>query len=339
MKNAPPLPPGFLVEIALSAGLEVRGAGDKRTLRCPRHDDRRASSFISVSRNLHHCSVCGSLSAKGFCEALGIPWPNRSSIESGAQYESPGSTEPEPTFTPSDAQEVWRQAAARARDDRRVEADHEVYQYLSARNLGESWDRMAYGILSVDMAGELPPAVAWWPESGYRLVAPLYSVSSGELTNVQARNTSANPPRGRKVLFPRGGRATGTVFANDSGRRVLLGEKNDRAVVLAEGLSDYLAAVIVWGGPVVSTPGTSMAPTAIGPWVKGRTIILLLDADEPGKGAAGQVCYEVQRHGGQTIPILWTAAGVGDLCDAIDVFGEQKVTDFLIGHERGCHAS
>jgi hypothetical protein len=314
-----PLPPGLIFEIADQAGLELRGRGDKRTLRCPLHSDEHPSAFVS-RQNVFYCSRCTpekGLTAKEFAGRLGVSWD---SFRPGASH-APATR---PRFDPAGAAAIWDLALARARDDDSVEADREVYDYLGERHLLAGWETGAFGILSPGPA--LPPSVASWPGRGYRVVAPLYG-ADGELHNVQARNITGATP---KTRVPKGSQIKSTVFASDTGLSLLRGEVTEaEAVVLAEGLTDYLALVAHAPCPVLSAPGAGMAASSIGPWAAGRTLFIATDADHAGEDAAEAAAETARRQGARRVVRIDWAEGCKDACDVLGKFGEEAFAGFL----------
>src|SRR5206468_923608 len=142
-----------IFEVAEHAGLDLRGRGDKRQLRCPFHSDKHPSAFINGKLNCFGCSVCAlHLNAKNFAAWLGVPWPPSSlSRQREAWFSSPPTTgtwqrkferEEPSTFPPTMAQEAWTVALERARTDRQEElaADAMVHRYLARRGLGLAFE-------------------------------------------------------------------------------------------------------------------------------------------------------------------------------------------------------
>lgn len=306
------LPRGLIFDIAVDAGLALKGKGKKRTLQCPFHQDRSASAF-TADTNVFGCSVCfpgTAITAKEFCARLGRDWSQYTSRLKND--ERPPAPKPQIEFTPADAQATWLAARARMLDDECAEADADAYEYLHGRGLGEAFDLRLYGILGSGMS--LPPAVAAWHTRGYRIVVPLYD-DKGEIACVQARTIQGNEP---KTLAPKGSRMAGTVFANEVGRLLLRGEPCDHdTVILGEGLTDFLAISCAVSIPVFAAPGTSTAEKAIGTWVKGRTFMTALDCDEAGKNATPAVlkaAFDLDAL--RTRSIGWPP-GAKDACDVV----------------------
>jgi hypothetical protein len=317
-----PLAYGVILEIAATVGIEVLGSGRKRPIRCPLHADTQPSAFLEVEKNFFYCSVCtpgGGWGARRFAEALGLPWAaGRSASVSATRLPSPVTAES--SFSPADAQRAWDLALARARDDHWQEADMPVYSYLGSRRLVESWEVAAFGIAASGMP--LPSAVAGWPRTGHQIVVPLYD-DHGQLTNIQGR---AIRPADKKVLFPIGSRAAGTLFASRSGLQVLRGSwTGERALILGEGLTDFLALSITTSLPVLCAPGAGLASKAIGSWVAGFSVLLALDCDSAGEGSIAAVSRAIYAHAGAHVRRLEWPPGTKDVCDLLRAHGAVRV--------------
>ena len=63
------LPPGTILRVLEAAGIDVPAGGDKRTLRCPLHEDKRPSAVIWPAQNTFHCGVCGGRCRGGYGQA------------------------------------------------------------------------------------------------------------------------------------------------------------------------------------------------------------------------------------------------------------------------------
>lgn len=321
------LPPGLIFELAAQAEIKLHGSGDKRACRCPFHDDRNASAFVSID-NIFFCSVCtpgGGISCRAFAQRLGLSWPPSELADATPSWTKSPPRPREASFTPAMADDVWRAGLARARDDRFAHADRAAYEYLRSRRLLESWELGAFGVLAPEM--KLPQAVSSWAKRGYRVVAPLYD-AAGILTNVQAR---AIIPAERKVLFPAGSVARGTLFACRRGLEVLRGTwTGSPAVLLAEGLTDYLGLAVTSPVPVLASPGTGIAPSAIGPWVKGRELVLALDWDAAGANAISPTAREAFALGATAVRRIQWPGGANDACAAIERIGVAELERFLL---------
>jgi hypothetical protein len=314
--------PGLILAIANAAGIEVSGDRRKRPIRCPLHADTQPSAFLEVEKNFFYCSVCtpdGGWGARRFAEALGVPWAADGSASVSATR-PPSPVAAESRFSPADAERTWDLALGRARDDHWHEADMPVYSYLGSRSLVESWEVAAFGIAA--SGTPLPAAVAGWPRTGHQIVVPLYD-DHGQLTNIQGR---AIRPAAKKVLFPIGSRAAGTLFASRSGLQVLRSTwTGERTLILGEGLTDFLALSITTSLPLLCAPGVGIASKAIGSWVAGFTVLLALDCDSAGEGAIAAVSRAIYAHGGTRVRRLEWAPGIKDVCDLLRAHGAVRV--------------
>lgn len=314
------LPAGLIFTVAERSGIQLRGTGPKRRIRCPFHQDRHPSAVL-FEKNVFHCSVCGSKSLKDFTTALGVALDLcRPVLESPRVMTSSSVSS---RFSATDAKQVWRLAVARARGESQ-EADADVYQYVARRGLSEAREHSAFGILGSAMA--LPHRVRHWPGAGYRIVLPLYDLT-GQMTNVQGR--CIRPAR-TKVLFPAGSRARAVAFANTEGL-ALLGTpaENSSPVLLGEGLTDHLALTITAPGPVLSVPGTSVAASIIEGWVQGRSLLLAFDDDRAGRSGVEAVKRAFFRCGGDRLYELTWPRGCNDANDTLLSLGAPTMAQLL----------
>lgn len=333
-------------------GVRRRGVG--WTSRCPAHPDRVPSLSISVGddgRVLLYCH--GGCSLKAICSGLGIlerdlfAVPRRCVVsrkrrngERGDQAFARGlgaafselqraareRSLHDPAFTAAQAQRVWQLARSRARDDDAVGHDRAVYDYVAARRLDQSLEEPGYGVIGPDM--ELPPAVAWWVQGGYRLLLPVYD-EQGLVVSIQARCIA--PDVQRRVLFPKGSRIKGAVFANSVGVSLLGQRRPPTDVVLfGEGLTDFLAiASAASTYAVLAAPGTSFACPAAGRWARQAVVVVAMDNDEAGQRcieALGPRLYEL---GAKDVLRVQWPNGCKDACDLVKEVGVIGLSDFL----------
>lgn len=325
-QHARELPPGLIFDIARDADLALHWVGDKKaTLRCPFHDDRTPSAFLSIN-NIFHCSVCtpgSKLLAKEFAERLRVEW--RSCRFDPASR--PRAHDVGPGFTAEDASRVWDAAHRRAFDERHPRDDRAVYAFLHTRGLERAWNDQQFGILGAGMA--LPNELPTWVDRGYRLVAPLYD-QHGSLINIQARNVFGNKP---KTMFPKGSRAKGTVFANRAGLALLHGAKPLASrIVFGEGLTDFLALSSVPEIAVLSAPGVSVAESAIGSWARGHDVVLALDTDPAGENVRVPVARAALRNGATHVAWIEWPHPYKDACDVIAQCGADGLDLFFAQH-------
>jgi hypothetical protein len=325
-----PLPHGMICEIARAGGLQFKERADRSPIRCPLHDDRHASAVLIASTNCFHCSVCtpdGGWSAKRFAEALKIDWGTFGRDQRPRDLASrPAPKPPVAAFGPEDAAAVWNAAFTRARDDDHAGEDLFAYDYLRERGVLESWELGALGLIVPRMS--LHTSVSDWPGRGYWVVAPLYD-ASGAIANIQGRSVNGTTP---KTLFPAGSKASGTLFAGRRGLDVLRGGDPGAPVLLAEGLTDYLALSIASPIPVLSAPGTGMCASGIGPWARDRVVYLGLDCDEAGGNAVSPTAQAAFQNGARRLRRIRWPTGCKDACDVIAKFGLVALGEFLANH-------
>jgi DNA primase len=322
-----PLRPGLICEVARAAGLVFQEKADKSPFKCPFHDDRHASAFLSASKNLFFCSVCtpeGGWSAKRFAEAVNVNWtPFARELDQREVISRPASKVQATEFNSDDAQATWSIALARARDDEHAQADLFAYDYLSRRGILESWELGSFGILAPRMT--LHPSVSDWPGRGYWIVAPLYD-ASGVIANIQGRAVNEARP---KTLFPEGSRATGTLFASQRGLEVLRGGTPDREVLFGEGLTDFLALSVASRIPVLSAPGTGMCASGIGAWARSRDVYLATDCDTAGGNALSATADAAYRNGAHRVRRIVWPGGAKDACEVVARSGVVGLAEFL----------
>jgi hypothetical protein len=319
------LPSGFIFAVAEAGGIEIKRRAAKVQIRCPLHEDRNASAFLSDA-NVFFCAVCtpnGGMSAKDFAAAINVDW--RGLLDNAVQGLAPvDRPQHKPAFTGQDAERVWQLAHDRMRDDASVDADREAWNFISKRRLGEGHELGAFGILGDGMA--LPRAVERWPSNGYRLVAPLFD-QRGAVANVQARAVNGRTP---KTLFPSGSSASGTLFACTRGVQVLRGEWTaPRCYILGEGLTDHIALTIASPAPVLCAPGTGMAAAGIGAWVHDAVLYVALDFDDAGTLAVDAVAGRAYSAGARLVRRLEWPFGAKDACDVLDRVGVDGLEHFL----------
>lgn len=327
MGGSKTLPPGTILEVLAAAGVDYGTADRPKRIHCPFHDDRNPDAVVNADTNTIYCHACGiAFTAKQVAQRLQVDW--RRVIDDGNGTRSTPSPQParaqpaidqSPSFTAEEAVTVWGIALQRAMDDDAADADVAAYDWLDSRGLMDAWELGALGILARDQEPRLPSSVRWWPSAGYRVLCPLYSTATGELVSVQARSILERPYRGLKVMTPKGGKLGGTVFANRAGREVLRGQRPTGVVLVCEGLTDFLAAVGVYGEsfPVISIPGVSNVTSAIGPWVDGHTVFFALDPDIAGQRASEAATDRACNLGAVAVPIKMEK----DLCEMIQTYG------------------
>ena len=338
--------------LAIPAQLQKReDFGEKKAVHCPipgHHDHTPSAVYFSRTRRFH-CSVCTpgrAITLEELGRHLGqdvlSPTKFSSTDISGSPSGASRSSAARPTtvnlapngFTARDAARTWTRALAQTRDDGRIGDPHSlaVHAYLAERGLAPAWDEALLGILTDDP--DLPHAVRTWPRRGYALVAPLHDASTGEIVNLQARAVRSElRPR---TLFPKGSQAQGTVFASRTATALLRSEENfstrnssATAVILGEGLTDFLALAIHARVPVFSAPGAGATIGALGPWVRGRVVCLALDCDPAGEAAVSGASRAAFRSGARAVRRVQWPRGAKDACDALRLLGPEKFQELL----------
>lgn len=317
--------------------------------RCPFHEDRSPSFGIHLETGRWKCQAsCGHGDAFDFHareQGLSGFGPALRSLASllGIATDSRAPSERKPsrreqhtrplergnddtTFTADDAQRIWSAAREAVKASPGSSARRLTMDFLFERGLVASADRDLFGVVTDDIA-RLHTSLASWPRQAHHLVTPLHDIDTAEVVNLQSRCVAPNA-RGPKTLFPKGGRAAGTVFADPRGLAVLRGDDTDSPVVLGEGLTDFLALAITSSAPVLAVPGVSMVTGAIGSWAKDRQTYLLLDNDDAGERHVIPAVDAIEAMGGEAVRLEW-APGVKDTCDALALAGEELLSEFL----------
>lgn len=317
------LPAGLIFEIARAAGLEIPTDREKVPIHCPFHEDRAISAVLFVG-NRFFCSGCGtSYTAKEFAAQLNVPW--RSSIlrlPPGFSRSTTASTKSQSTsaFSIEQAISIWKitETARQA-----VTPDDPTRRYLQSRGLVGGLETGRCAVLAT--ASSLPAEVARWPALGYSLIAPLYN-GFGALTSIQSRSISNREP---KTRFPRGSRVGGTVFANASGLALLRGEHDEELVLYGEGLTDSIAYALASPFPTLCSPGTSMYVAGIGPWARGKTVLLSSDADTAGDRVIPDATNAAFRFSARRVVRMRWSPPAKDACDVVAAFGLERLRTIL----------
>jgi len=320
-------PKGLLWRIALDLGMELKGKGTKRQVRCRDHDDKAASAVI-FEDNRYHCSVCtpqGALSLLEFCEKHGVDLSRYTSWTAGSEAPSSKPTKAQaPVLSAGELEAVMLQAVKRAQDPACAKADRLPHEYLAKRGLTQAVAQGAVGVLHESM--DLPPVLRFWLRKGYRIVCAVYD-QHGKFSTIQGRNVIGGEP---KTMFLKGSKVSGCMFADERGRKVLAGtDTTSDTVILAEGLTDFLALSFTSPVPVLSAPGTSMAVKAVGMWAKGRTVIVAVDHDEAGDQARLYVMAQALEYEATVAHGMYWPGMHKDACDVLDAMGADGLRLFL----------
>jgi hypothetical protein len=229
---------------------------------------------------------------------------------------------------------VWEAARARALDDDAIDEDAPVYDYVVGRGLSEAWEMRLFGILGDGM--DLPDGVQRWARDGYRVVVPLFD-QAGEIACVQSR--SILPDAQIKTRFPKGSHSRGTMFASERGLEVIRGDgPAGDPVIIGEGLTDFLALATATAIPVVSAPGAGGVRSVLGPWLRGRRVILALDGDAAGLLAAVSVADVLAiEFDAEPYRLTWPE-GCKDACDVVErecISGLSEILEALVWRVEG----
>lgn len=133
--------------------------------------------------------------------------------------------------------------------------DLEVKEYLRSRGIDPAGAS----------AGAIPTNLGarWWPcrwSRTWRLVVPAFD-ARGVVRSLHARAVEAD--RDPKTRWPLGCGASGLVFADQLGRRLLRGERSSGTLIVAEGLIDYLHVSAESGGTAAVIAVESGSESAI----------------------------------------------------------------------------
>jgi hypothetical protein len=189
----------------------------------------------------------------------------------------------------------------------------EVRAYLSGRRLEVG------ALVAADVARVLPPPArvaswpAWWPSSwcgSWRLAVPLYD-ARGEHVAMQARAIDGSDEP--KTRNPRGAGVTaGTFFGNPEGLELLRGTYSGPGLTMVEGLTDFLAAVVLCSHleasrrPAVLGVIAGSARALAGVRVSVSRVNVITDNDATGEKYASEVTNALDR---RTTRVLLTPIG------------------------------
>jgi len=155
-------------------------------------------------------------------------------------------------------------------------------------------------------------------EAGYRVACALRD-AGGNVRAYQYRLARDAGTGEKKTLNPAGSQLRGLVFGDPAALR------DAPAVLLAEGLTDYLAARVLTEDdlPVLSLPGAEMAKgcaEGLAEGLQGKRVFVATDADAAGDKAAETFAREILRRGGVEFHRLrpdMISQGAGDLADTL----------------------
>lgn len=247
-----------ILDVARASGREPKRIGSRLRVRCPspQHEDKNPSCDLSEQKNAFYCHACG---ANGgvvrFANLAGVSLRGLAGwsppvLRPQPRLESrPVITKKRKPFPVAEAQALWGRSKS-------VLDDSEVYSYLKQVRNVDPADVELYGLARVITPDAEVPGWARcngmsWPESGHRLLLPMYDCM-GRFAGVRARRVFSADDDFSKSLNPVGMPLKGLVLANSLGRLLLAGGKlADQSpaadlvrrsyVVICEGDIDYLA--------------------------------------------------------------------------------------------------
>lgn len=233
------------------------------TIRCPMHDEKTPSCSVSIGKDgtlrVHcfgHCGLDGDVFAliaavhnldkkRDFsivlqlaAEMAGLSLENNVSIKTYTPVLPPKAVNPCKFGYPpiNDVLAFWEKCIP-------VFLDDDVDNYLVENRRLRSELIVSRDLARVLKRGETVPDWATcgkpWPESGHRLIVPVYD-SSGSLRSVRAWDFSETAPS--KRVAPKGFSTAGLVLANDAARGMLMQGPTGPCldVTICEGEPDFL---------------------------------------------------------------------------------------------------
>jgi hypothetical protein len=308
-------------------------------------------SFATVRARLSACSesqrldVWGRASELGLCDPPAV-WKREPRPAPAAR------PAPLPRLESKPREEAPRMPAAEVRAcwDRcaPLTQDPEVSAYLAGRAIDP--ERLE----GLDLACAFPKQTAadwskWrgkcWGELGLRLVVKLFDPATAEPRALHARATLPGGPTVEgcpKALTPTGRSVSGLVMASPAGRWMLAGETQPRAVLIAEGVPDFLslclAAEEMLAGeaddgvlPVLGILSGSLTPELAARVPMGAHVVLGFDPDgdaATGGGGAGYVrkAFEVLRARAGSFGILAAPGAPRDFLRAVLIAARDGTT-------------
>ncbi|MBX2802290.1 MAG: hypothetical protein KTR31_31710 [Myxococcales bacterium] len=170
-----------------------------------------------------------------------------------------------------------------------VHHDDEVATYLEGRNVEPA--------LAPALAVPRGYGCRWWPRrwsKTWRLLVPAFT-GRGELVSVQARAVSDAPI---KTRWPCGFSSAGALFADERALSLLRRGPAPETLVIAEGLTDFVAASantpdVVGVLSVTSGSADALRLVTVPPDLR---VVVATDFDETGNGYASKVAAALAPH-------------------------------------------
>lgn len=133
---------------------------------------------------------------------------------------------------------------------------------------------------------------AWWPQSGHRLLVPVYA-PDGTMRSVRAWRIEGDAPA--KRLPPAGRKTTGLVMANALALLALKPKAAPRQILVVEGEPDFLTAAIRWRDwPVIGVISGGWTPELAQRVPMGSEVLIGTHHDEAGHKYAEHVAKTVR---------------------------------------------
>lgn len=239
---------------------------------------------------------------------------NRPMDTTTKQKPAQAATQVKQSASPETVAKVWELAKA-TRHPRAVE-------YAKGRMILDAVDLGIAGTLPADDVAGLEAGngekAPYFPQYGPCLVSPCYLTQDrdhgkpGDLVAVQYRLVKPLEREGKKNKIMSAGQTSKAAFANKEALEILQGKKSSKMFVLVEGIVDFLTVAQCAGRkwPVLGAPGAGTAKNLVGPWAKGRAVLIALDADAPEEIA--KVTAAVTAGGGDPLIVKVPQEGAKD---------------------------
>ena len=331
-----------ITEVVRRHGVELRGQGKRLTGRCPFHDDRTPSLCVYPETESFHCFGCGAAGdvidfirrteGLSFREAVVRLGGGAVGAAAGRAPAPPGQARPSheseqvPVLSLDDrliltaACELYHETLLETPAALRYLDERGVQPWVAKRcRLGTSDGRRLVPYLkrrrlSLKRAGELGLLFASGDEAmAGRLVIP-------ELRGAHCGWMVGRAPDG----------AGGPKYRGLSLPKPLLGyERGRRRLFLTEGPFDWLT-LTGWGLPACALLGTQPGRGVLRLLERARSVVLVMDNDEAGRGAAQRLSAEL----GGRARVLELPAGVKDVSELGARPGGRDTFFRLLGAER-----
>ena len=242
---------------------------------------------------------------------------------------------------PKDAISSALDASAIAARVKRLEAvwsafpktNEKAISYLRSRGI-----EPVPGIVKFSTGNSGDPEIDRLARDGYRIAVRVHR-ADGEFRSIQFRldhelTETEKATEKAKVRFIEGG-LDRAAFGLDGG---VTKWKPDDAVLVCEGLTDYLAAYSAgWMEPglrIIGFPGAGGASKIVSSigleTLKGRTVLLALDVDPAGQEATAKAALALHDAGARPYLVTWdSSAGEKDLCLALQA--GNSLSDLIKG--------